>query len=206
VKGLAVGDRVVLSGQVLVDSEASLRGTLSRMQPVATEAAVHRAEGRIDRVAAEGLTITHEPVPSLKWPTMTMEFLPPKGGLPAGLKAGDRIVFEFTQVGGGDWQVTSIARADTAARPTHRAEGVLVSGDDKSMLVKHGSIPSAGMGAMTMEFKTPRGGLPPGVKAGDPIRFEFVITRDGEFQTTKVEPVGRGTKAPEPQADHGAHK
>jgi Cu(I)/Ag(I) efflux system membrane fusion protein len=206
VKGLAAGDRVVLSGQFLIDSEASLRGTLTRMQPVVTEAAVHRAAGRIDRVAAEGLTITHEPVPSLKWPTMTMEFLPPKGGLPPGLKAGDRIVFEFTPAVGGDWQVTRITSADAAAGPTHRAEGVLVSGDDKSLLIKHGSIPSAGMGAMTMEFKSPRGGLPPGVKAGDPIRFEFVITRDGEYQTTKVEPVGRSAKALEPQADHGAHK
>jgi Cu(I)/Ag(I) efflux system membrane fusion protein len=102
--------------------------------------------------------------------------------------------------------VTSIARADAAAGPTHRAEGVLMSGDDKSLLIRHGAIPGAGMGAMTMEFKSPRGGLPPGVKAGDRIRFEFVITRDGEYQTTKVEPAARSAKAPEPQVDHGAHK
>jgi Cu(I)/Ag(I) efflux system membrane fusion protein len=115
-------------------------------------------------------------------------------------------VFEFTQAGGGDWQVTSIARADAAARLTHRAEGVLVSGDDKSLLIKHGSIPSAGMGPMTMEFKSPTRGLPAGVRVGDAIRFEFVITRDGDYQTTKVEAVGRSAKAPEPQAGHGAHK
>ena len=45
-----------------------------------------------------------------------------------------------------------------------------------------------------------------GVKAGDAIRFDFVITRDGDYQTTKVEAVGRSAKAPEPQAGHGAHK
>jgi Cu(I)/Ag(I) efflux system membrane fusion protein len=93
-----------------------------------------------------------------------------------------------------------------AAGPVHRGEGVLVSVDDQSLLIKHGAVPSAGMGAMTMEFKTPRGGLPPGLKAGDAIRFDFVITRDGEFRTTKVERAGAGAKAADPHAGHGAAK
>jgi membrane fusion protein, copper/silver efflux system len=92
------------------------------------------------------------------------------------------------------------------AEPAHRAEGVMVNGDNQFLTIQHGAIPSAGMGAMTMEFKSPPGGLPPGLKAGDAIRFDFVITRDGEYQTTKVEPVGRSAKDAEPQSDHGAHK
>jgi Cu(I)/Ag(I) efflux system membrane fusion protein len=135
VKGLAAGDRVVLSGQFLIDSEASLRAALTRMQP-----------------------------------------MEPAGGDPR------------------------------AAGPAHAAEGVLVASDDKSLLIKHGAIPSAGMGAMTMEFKSPKDGLPSGLKAGDPIRFEFVITRDGEFQTTKVERAGQAAKTADPHAGHGAHK
>jgi Cu(I)/Ag(I) efflux system membrane fusion protein len=131
-KGLSAGDRVVLSGQFLIDSEASLRATLTRMQP-------------------------------------------PEG-------------------------------AGAAAAPAHRAEGVMVTGDDNFLTIKHGAIPSAGMGAMTMEFKSPQGGLPPGLKAGDPIRFEFVITRDGEFQTTKVERGGAAAKSADPHAGHGDHK
>jgi Cu(I)/Ag(I) efflux system membrane fusion protein len=93
-----------------------------------------------------------------------------------------------------------------AAGPAHAAEGVLVASDDKSLLIKHGAIPSAGMGAMTMEFKSPKDGLPSGLKAGDPIRFEFVITRDGEFQTTKVERAAQAAKTADPHAGHGAHK
>jgi Cu(I)/Ag(I) efflux system membrane fusion protein len=136
VKGLAAGDRVVLSGQFLIDSESSLRAALTRMQPM-------------------------EPAP---------------------------------------------------VEPAHRAEGVMVDGDDKFLTIKHGAIPSAGMGAMTMEFKSPPGGLPHGLKAGDPIRFDFVITRDGEFQTTKVERASSGAKAAtgaktaDPHAGHGAPK
>ena len=61
--------------------------------------------------------------------------------------------------------------------------------------ISHGPVSSLKWPAMTMEFKSPAGGLPPGLKAGDAIRFDFVITRDGEYQTTKVEAMG-----------HGAHK
>jgi Cu(I)/Ag(I) efflux system membrane fusion protein len=132
VRGLSVGDRVVLSGQFLIDSEASLRATLTRMQP-------------------------------------------PEG-------------------------------AGAAAAPVHKAEGVMVAGDTSYLTIKHGAIPSAGMGAMTMEFKSPQGGLPPGLKAGDPIRFEFVITRDGDYQTTKVERGGPAAKVADPHAGHGVQK
>jgi Cu(I)/Ag(I) efflux system membrane fusion protein len=134
VKGLAEGDRVVLSGQFLIDSESSLRAALTRMQPAAS------------------------------------------------------------------------GTASPAAGPVHKAEGVMVSGDDKFLTIKHGAIPSAGMGAMTMEFKSPQGGLPAGLKAGDAIRFEFVITRDGDFQTTRVEATGASAKAPDPNAGHAGHR
>jgi hypothetical protein len=53
---------------------------------------------------------------------------------------------------------------------------------------------------------TTPGGLPPGLKAGDAIRFDFVITRDGEYQTTKVERAGTGAKAADPHAGHGSPK
>jgi len=46
-KGLTQGERVVVSGQFLIDSEASLRATGARMEGAATEAAAqaHRAIG-----------------------------------------------------------------------------------------------------------------------------------------------------------------
>jgi Cu(I)/Ag(I) efflux system membrane fusion protein len=107
-KGLAAGDRVVTSGQFLIDSEASLRASAGRMQ---SSADTHRVDGRLERVGPEGLTISHGAVPELKWPEMTMDFLAPEGGVPANVKPGDRITFEFRQKGEGEWQVTRIEKA-----------------------------------------------------------------------------------------------
>ena len=117
-KGIDPGTRVVASGQFLLDSEASLRGLQRRMTPeppVAT-AASHHAEGRLERTDGKDLTISHGPVPSIGWGPMTMDFKAPPAGLPAGLKAGDAIAFEFVQSPDGSFAVTRIAPR-SGARP-----------------------------------------------------------------------------------------
>jgi Cu(I)/Ag(I) efflux system membrane fusion protein len=109
VSGIAAGTRVVVSGQFLIDSEASLRASGTRMQGGAD---VHRASGVLEHIAKDALTISHAPVPALKWPEMTMEFVPPKDGVPPDLKPGDRIMFEFRAgAKDGDWEVTRLDRA-----------------------------------------------------------------------------------------------
>ncbi|AVA33849.1 efflux RND transporter periplasmic adaptor subunit [Cupriavidus metallidurans] len=99
--GLKAGQKVVSSGQFLIDSEASLRGTSERMSaapaasaPVAM-APEHEGVGRIETVTGQGLTISHGPIPTAKWGTMTMDFAAPPAGLPKGLKPGDRVRFRF---------------------------------------------------------------------------------------------------------------
>jgi Cu(I)/Ag(I) efflux system membrane fusion protein len=113
-EGLAGGERVVASGQFLIDSEASLRGVERRMSgpPPApgAGAAVHHAEGRLERVDGKTLTISHGPVPSLKWGAMTMEFAAPNAGIPGDLKPGDAIRFDFSQTPAGEFAVTRIER------------------------------------------------------------------------------------------------
>jgi hypothetical protein len=44
------------------------------------------------------------------------------------------------------------------------------------------------MGAMTMAFKAPKGGVPKNVTAGTNVIFEFVLTREGEMQITTIVP------------------
>ena len=99
-RGLKAGQRVVVSSQFLIDSEASLKGVEARLNveppPVAANTATrHNGSATIDAITRDEVTLTHGPIPSLKWGSMTMDFKLPKGGLPRGLEAGDRVEFEF---------------------------------------------------------------------------------------------------------------
>jgi Cu(I)/Ag(I) efflux system membrane fusion protein len=117
-KGLSAGQKVVVSGQFLVDSDASLKGTVARMgddtaqQPAA---AGHRGMGRIEKVSADSITLSHQPIPSLHWGAMTMDFRLPDGGLPAGMAAGSMVAFELRELPDGQYQVTPITPAASGA-------------------------------------------------------------------------------------------
>jgi len=125
--GLSEGQRVVTSGQFLIDSEASLKSALSRLEsgaigdkapssgaPVAAASGSgYQSEGNVEEVGAEEVTLSHEPIPALKWPSMTMGFKNPPSGPPAGLKPGDRVKFEFVQSGDA-YRLTRIERLPIA--------------------------------------------------------------------------------------------
>lgn len=104
--GLAAGERIVASGQFLIDSEASLSGLEARpIGPqgavgMATPAASHQSRGRIERLAGRAITLSHEPVPALQWPAMTMTFTLADPSSAQGLRVGDRVHFTFDQQGG----------------------------------------------------------------------------------------------------------
>jgi Cu(I)/Ag(I) efflux system membrane fusion protein len=91
-RGLEAGQKVVVSGQFLIDSEASLRAAESRMGE-----ATHKATGKVSEVDAAGGTveIEHEPIPALQWPSMTMQFKAQDRKQLAALKPGDRVQFEL---------------------------------------------------------------------------------------------------------------
>jgi Cu(I)/Ag(I) efflux system membrane fusion protein len=94
--GLDEGQKIVASGQFLIDSEASLQGIVARAAgetataPVAP-AALHEADGVIDAISASAVTLTHGPFKTLAMPGMTMEFPLARPQLAQGLKAGDRV-------------------------------------------------------------------------------------------------------------------
>jgi len=118
-RGLEAGQKVVTSGQFLLDSEASLKGTISRMSEVQTSTAStvpkavpeHGGEGRIISIDASSLLLSHGPIPSIQWGAMTMEFKAPANGLPAGLKAGQTVRFSFVLDKDGEAVLTRIEPA-----------------------------------------------------------------------------------------------
>ena len=110
--GLSEGQRIVTSGQFLIDSEASLKSVLTRLESSAPDSKPgatggHTGEGKVEKVGSDELTLSHGPIPALKWPPMTMGFKLPPSGLPPGLKAGDEIKFEFVEKG-DSYQITRI--------------------------------------------------------------------------------------------------
>jgi membrane fusion protein, copper/silver efflux system len=119
-RGLQSGQRVVVSSQFLIDSEASLRGVEARLnvepqpQPKPEAAATaprHQGEGKVESVGRDGLMLSHGPIPSLKWGPMMMEFKPPARDLPPGLKAGETVSFEFYMDSDGLPQLTAVRRS-----------------------------------------------------------------------------------------------
>ncbi|MGJ7498552.1 efflux RND transporter periplasmic adaptor subunit [Variovorax sp. RT4R15] len=102
-RGLSAGQRVVVSSQFLIDSEASLKGVEARLNAVpaagaaasATASPRHVGEGKVESITADAMTFSHGPIPTMKWGAMTMDFKLPPGGAPRNVKAGDRAGFEF---------------------------------------------------------------------------------------------------------------
>jgi Cu(I)/Ag(I) efflux system membrane fusion protein len=91
--GLQAGQQVVLSGQFLLDSEASLKATGTRMEGAAEKR--YTSQGKLEAIDKDAVTLSHPSIPELKWGAMTMEFGLPQTGLPAGLKPGQAVRFEF---------------------------------------------------------------------------------------------------------------
>ena len=101
-RGLQAGQRVVVSSQFLIDSEASLRGVEARLSiepkpkpDAANTAPRHLGAAKVEKIDRESLTLSHGPIASLKWGAMTMDFKLFQRGLPRGLAVGDQVSFEF---------------------------------------------------------------------------------------------------------------
>jgi Cu(I)/Ag(I) efflux system membrane fusion protein len=99
-RGLQAGQRVVVSSQFLIDSEASLKGAESRLNvepkpDSANTAPRHQSEAKVESIGRDAVTLSHGPIASLKWGAMTMDFKLPPRGLPRGLAVGDKVSFEF---------------------------------------------------------------------------------------------------------------
>jgi Cu(I)/Ag(I) efflux system membrane fusion protein len=110
--GLTEGQKVVVSGQFLIDSEASLKAVMPKFSagaaaapgsqsPQAATATVYHGVGKVEKVTAGALTLSHKAIPELKWGAMTMDFNRPRPDAFADIKIGDEIEFSFKEGKGG---------------------------------------------------------------------------------------------------------
>jgi Cu(I)/Ag(I) efflux system membrane fusion protein len=125
-EGVKEGELVVVSANFLIDAESNLKaavggfgdaGKTAPAQAASAGAAVskavgHSAQGTVDGIDLKDgtLSLNHGPVPSLKWPAMTMEFKVANASLLKDLKPGARVTVEFVERQPGEWVITSVKK------------------------------------------------------------------------------------------------
>jgi len=112
-KGVEAGQKVVVSGQFLIDSEASLKSTTTRFaEGGAAGTTAYSGTGKVEAIDKDSVTLSHGPIPALKWGPMTMEFKPPKEGVPAGIAPGSNVAFDFVQTPQGEFAITVMRKTN----------------------------------------------------------------------------------------------
>ncbi len=126
-EGVTAGEQVVTSANFLLDSESNLKSALSgfgaatQSKPGADVSVGHQARGTLEAINNDGtVSITHEPIASLGWPGMTMDFAVTNSSLVAGIRPGTAITFEIVERKPGEWVITKV---QAQARAQHRHEG-----------------------------------------------------------------------------------
>ncbi|MDR3054226.1 MAG: efflux RND transporter periplasmic adaptor subunit [Zoogloeaceae bacterium] len=98
---LNAGERIVISGQFMLDAEASLRGVLARMddtQPAAMPAAkTHQGVGTVKSVDATEIVLAHDPIPELGWSAMVMPFALKSSETGRNVTMGQKVRFYFVR-------------------------------------------------------------------------------------------------------------
>ena len=124
-EGVREGEPVVVAANFLIDAESNLKaaiGGFAKVSPGETaKAASHKAEGTLKSIDAAGtVSVSHDPVASLGWPAMTMDFVLANPSLAEKLKPGSPIAFEFVERKPGEWVIFKL-EAKGAARPSAHA-------------------------------------------------------------------------------------
>jgi membrane fusion protein, copper/silver efflux system len=135
-EGVKEGEPVVVAANFLLDAESNLKAALGGLTPhgghggeTAPQAqkkapgVSHLAEGTVDAIDAKSgtVTITHGPIPTLKWPGMTMDFVLANSSLAAKVKPGAAVAFEVIERKPGEYVVTKLEPKGSAKPQTSRS-------------------------------------------------------------------------------------
>ena len=121
-----------------------------------------------------------------------------------GLEAGQRVVVSSQFLIDSESSLKGVeARLNDAAKsaapntePRHEGEAKVEAVGREALTLSHGAIPSLKWGPMTMDFKRPPpAALPPNLKTGNQVRFEFYMDTEGLPQLTRVSPLAPKTAA-----------
>jgi len=108
-EGINAGEKVVVSAQFLIDSEASMKASFTRMSDTnkeesksdnsTTESTTATGKGIVESLMIDHgmITLQHEAIEPLGWPAMTMDFITAEGVSLEGLSTGDAVMFELVK-------------------------------------------------------------------------------------------------------------
>lgn len=115
--GLKEGERVATSAQFLLDSESSVRASLQRLsKPAAPEIWTTGVINAVEQTSRT-LNVTHEPIPALNWPAMTMDFPTAQGVKLEGLKSDRKARFRIREGDDGRYVIDAINPSPPAPLP-----------------------------------------------------------------------------------------
>jgi Cu(I)/Ag(I) efflux system periplasmic protein CusF len=106
VKRVLVFFVVLAAGSALAQS-GGMKGMDMKAEKKDAKGAVHKATGVVTKVDKDKVTIRHEPVASMNWPSMNMAFVVKDKALMEKMKKDQKIEFEFVQQG-RDYVVTGV--------------------------------------------------------------------------------------------------
>lgn len=119
--GLKAGEKVVISGQFLIDSETNLQAGLERIDSSASEDTAQQTtsepiitgKGVITNINPDEhtLTLKHEAIPALNWPEMTMDFSVDQSVEISQFKTGDIVQFNLKKDKDDSYDITSMTKS-----------------------------------------------------------------------------------------------
>lgn len=193
-EGVERGERVVVSGQFLIDSESDTVAELGRLQEADADE-VFTVDGEVKAIDPEAGTIRlqHERVPELDWPEMTMDFGLAEDVDLEGVEPGQAVRFRMTVTDDGDYRVVELEpQPETEPDGTDSwAEGkvVEIDAEAREIALDHGPIDSLDMPPMTMTFLVAEGIELDDIEAGMAVRFQAREADPFGYEVTRLEPV-----------------
>ncbi len=131
-EGLQAGEQVVVRANFLIDAESNLKAALetfggpggqSAQGKPATVASgqIHQTKGTVEAIdrKAGRIEISHEAIPSLKWPAMSMEFKVKDKAMLDAVKKGQAVEIDIAPGAPGEFVIERMAPAGSAPHKGH---------------------------------------------------------------------------------------
>ena len=200
--GLQEGDAVVTSAQFLIDSQASLQGSLTRMEPLKAEQPDATlpdgipGTGLLRQIIADErqVKLSHDPIPALNWPSMTMNIKLADGVALPDIPIDSKVTFTLHRV--DDYAVEIIQIIPVAdAHTVYQATGMVrkIIADSHTLKITHDPIPALNWPTMTMNFVLAPELSLTAIQVGQKLSFTLKKVGELEYQIVALQAVSGET-------------